>query len=117
MHLRFIQFFILVSLMTILSGCVFPVTKTVHAYGRVLDSTDKRPISDAHVSIEEFPDATVLTAKDGSFDIPEHSEWTIILPIPNDRIPITTIIVNAPGYETQSVHMQDNNPPILLKRK
>ena len=118
MNLRSIQFFIVVCLMTIFSGCVLPVATTVHAYGRVLDSTNKRPISGAHVSIEGVPRATVLTAKDGTFDIPRQSKWTIILPIPIDRFPMGTIIINAPGYETQRSEVaQYELHPILLKRK
>ena len=118
MHLRSIQLFIVVCLMAILSGCVLPVATSVHAYGRVLDSANKRPISDARVSIEGVPNATVLTTKDGTFDIPRQSKWTIILPIPIDRFPMETIIINAPGYETQRSEVaQYEHHPILLKRK
>jgi len=118
MHLRLIQLFILISLMTFLSACFLPATTTVHAYGRVLDSTNKRPIPDAHVSIKDFPDTTVLTTKDGTFDIPKRSKWIIILGDPPDMCPSGTIIVNAPGYETQTSEFPKYEyRSILLKRK
>ena len=96
------------------SGCVAHIDTTHHAQGRVISAATHKPVQAAQVTIEHYPQATTLTARDGSFDIPPLKEW-IFITLPVDLFPVSDVIVAARGYRTTNVLRRDySRRPIAL---
>ena len=98
------------------SGCVAHIDTTAHAQGRVISAATHKPVQAAQVTIEDHPQATTLTARDGSFDIPPLKEWIFIPMIfPVDYFPASEVIVAARGYRTtQALRSDYSRRPIAL---
>lgn len=106
------------GLALLVAGCVGPAHVAGPAEGKVASAATKRPVANASVVIEGYPQTTTRTRADGTFSIPAYREWVVYaLIFPVDRIPATRVTVAAEGFEARTVEKWEyRGRTIFLKR-
>jgi hypothetical protein len=78
-----------------------------HVWGRVLEQKTQQPVAGARLYDQRYPAQAVITATDGSFDLPEVAAWHRVPMV--SRGPDLThnrfLIIEAPGYQTAREYM------------
>ncbi len=108
---------LLLTVAASLCGCVLPIPATLHCRGYVLDAKTRKPVVGAHVTIQNHPNATAMTASDGYFDIPAETHWGFIMP-PAEPVGLPdTVVVTKAEYRSKTAHSSYEKHEILLERQ
>jgi hypothetical protein len=100
------------------SGCFVPVhvAENPHVAGRVLDADTKLPIAGATLQFERFQKSPVVTAADGSFDIPELQRLKLYpVPLPDFYARWQHLVVRAGAISLNAWHTQTTKA-MFMKR-
>ena len=104
---------------TILVGCApLPFQETPNLTGFIFDSDSKNSIESAELYYKEYPNVRVKTVRGGKFSFPSITKWHVVVLLPGDRFYHNTLVVGAPGYETQTLPIEiygDEEKLIYLK--
>ena len=80
-----------------LTGCLpLRVEDAPHVEGRVVSERTQQPLR-ARVYYKGFPEEAVSTTDDGHFELEAVSRWHVVM-IGTDRIPLATLVAEAPGH-------------------
>ena len=99
-----------VAVIVSVAACVpYHASDAPHVTGIVISARTQLPVVGATLHLDVDGHEPVLTARDGTFDIPEIKHWAFV-PLGSDARPGFLLSASAPGFKLQHVFVTVGGP-------